>query len=73
MEPMAEKMLAEDPALALEFENKLESDDQFRNDSKKRLLWFYRRTPFYDDRAGLYPIAREMDPRKYAGVPALPP
>ena len=62
MEPMAEKMLAEDPALAREFEEKLKSDDQFRNNPKARLQWFYQRTPFYDDRAGLYPVAREIRP-----------
>ena len=60
MEPMAEKMLGEDPALAEEFELKLKSDDQFRNNPKERLQWFYQRTPFYDDRAGLYPVAREI-------------
>ena len=60
MEPMAEKMLGEDPALAREFGDKLESDDRFRNNSKARLQWFYQRTPFYDDRAGLYPVAREV-------------
>lgn len=60
MEPMAEKMLAEDPKLAREFEDKLKSDDQFRNNPQERLQWFYQRTPFYDDRAGLYPVAREI-------------
>jgi murein tripeptide amidase MpaA len=60
MEPMAEKMLGEDPALAREFEDKLKSDDHFRNNPKARLQWFYQRTPFYDDRAGLYPVAREI-------------
>jgi len=60
MEPMAEKMLGEDPALAREFEEKLKSDDRFRNNPKERLQWFYQRTPFYDDRAGLYPVAREI-------------
>jgi hypothetical protein len=61
MEPMAEKMLAEDPKLAQEFENKLKSDDKFRNDPKERLQWFYQRTPFYDDRARLYPVGRELN------------
>jgi hypothetical protein len=57
-------MLAEDPALAREFEGKLQSDDQFRNNPKARLQWFYQRTPFYDDRAGLYPVAREINPNE---------
>ena len=59
MEPMAERMLAEDPKLAEEFRAKLESDAAFRGDARARLWWFYQRTPFYDDRARLYPVARE--------------
>ena len=59
MEPTAERMLAEDPKLAEEFQKKLETDDAFRADPRARLQWFYKRTPFYDERAMLYPIARE--------------
>jgi hypothetical protein len=59
MEPMAEAMLAEDPKLAEEFRAKLESDATFRGDSRARLQWFYERTPWYDERARLYPIGRE--------------
>jgi hypothetical protein len=59
MEPMAERMLAEDPKLAEEFREKLESDPDFRGDARERLQWFYRRTPWYDERALLYPVARE--------------
>jgi hypothetical protein len=59
MEPMAERMLAGDPALAAEFQKKLQSDPAFRGDAAARLQWFYQRTPFYDERAMLYPVARE--------------
>ncbi|HEX7833414.1 MAG TPA: carboxypeptidase, partial [Thermoanaerobaculia bacterium] len=59
MEPMAAKMLAEDPALAAEFQKKLEDDATFRGNAQARLQWFYKKTPFYDERAMLYPIARE--------------
>ena len=59
MEPMAERMLAEDPKRAEEFREKVESDADFRADPRARLRWFYQRTPFYDERARLYPIARE--------------
>jgi murein tripeptide amidase MpaA len=59
MEPMAESMLAEDPKLADEFRAKLESDAAFRGDARARLWWFYQRTPFYDERARLYPVGRE--------------
>jgi hypothetical protein len=57
MEPMAERMLAEDPKLAEEFRQKVESDPEFRG--RARLQWLYQRTPFYDERARLYPIGRE--------------
>jgi hypothetical protein len=60
MEPMAARMLAEDPKLAEEFRQKLQSDEVFRTNARERLHWFYQRTPFYDDRYLLYPIAREM-------------
>ena len=59
MEPMAERMMAEDPKLAEEFRAKLESDAAFRGNANARLWWFYQRTPFYDERARLYPIGRE--------------
>ena len=59
MDPMASRMLEEDPDLAKEFRALLASDPKFAADPAERLQWFYRRTPFYDDRAGLYPIARE--------------
>jgi Zinc carboxypeptidase len=59
MEPMAERMLAEDPKLAAEFHQKVESDPEFRGNAQARLQWLYERTPFYDLRARLYPIGRE--------------
>jgi hypothetical protein len=59
MEPMAERMLAEDPKLAEEFHRKVETDAEFRGNAQARLQWLYERTPFYDERARLYPIGRE--------------
>lgn len=59
MEPMAERMMAEDPKLAEEFREKLAADAEFRANSRARLQWFYRKTPFYDARARLYPVGRE--------------
>ena len=57
--PLADRMLAADPALKAAFEAKLASDPKFAADPDARLGWFYERTPFYDDRYLLYPIARE--------------
>jgi Zinc carboxypeptidase len=59
MEPMAERMLAEDPKLAEEFQHKIETDSAFRGDPNARLQWLFEKTPFYDERAMLYPVGRE--------------
>ena len=57
--PLAEQMLAADPALRAEFEARLAADPAFAADGDARLAWFYERTPFYDQHYRLYPIARE--------------
>jgi Zinc carboxypeptidase len=59
MEPMAERMLAEDPKLAKEFRDKVEADAEFRGNPRARLQWLYERTQWYDERARLYPVGRE--------------
>lgn len=59
MEPMAQRMLAEDPKLAEEFRRKVETDEVFRGSPNARLQWLYERTPFHDERAQLYPVGRE--------------
>jgi murein tripeptide amidase MpaA len=57
--PLAERMLAADPALRAEFEAKLAAEPAFAADGDARLQWFYARTPFHDDRFRLYPVGRE--------------
>ena len=57
--PLAERMMAADPALKAEFEAKLAAEPEFAASPGARLQWFYERTPFYDDRFRLYPVARE--------------
>jgi len=59
MEPMAEAMLAEDAALKAQYEAALAADPRLAADPKARLQWLYARTPFFDERAGLYPVFRE--------------
>ncbi len=60
MEPMAERMLAEDPELRAAFEKRLREDAAFAKDARARLQWFYEKTPFFDERAFLYPVGREL-------------
>jgi hypothetical protein len=60
MEPMASRMLAEDPRLAQAFLDTLAvAGREFTGNPRARLQWFYRRTPFFDERWRLYPVARE--------------
>jgi hypothetical protein len=58
--PMAERMLAENPALKGEFEARLASEPEFAASPLRRLQFFYERSPFYDDRYLIYPVGREM-------------
>ena len=58
LEQLARKMLAERPALAREFQDKLASDPKLAADPQARLDFFYRRSPFWDREVGLYPVAR---------------
>jgi hypothetical protein len=58
--PLAERMLASNPALKAEFERKLAADPKFAGDPDARLAWFYERTPYYDERYLLYPLGREL-------------
>jgi hypothetical protein len=60
--PLADRMLAENPALKKEFEAKLAADRKFAADPDARLGWFYERTPYYDERFLLYPVGRELKP-----------
>ncbi len=57
--PLAERMLAADPALRKAFDSKLRADPKFARDPDARLGWFYERTPYYDQRFLLYPVGRE--------------
>ncbi len=61
MEPLARKMLAEDPALKAEFENKMKSDSVFASNPWTMLNWFYSHTPYWDNRFNCYPVGRVFD------------
>lgn len=60
--PMAEAMLARDPALRTAFDARLAADPAFAADGAARLAWFIERSPYRDDRYLLYPIGRELRP-----------
>ena len=60
IEPLAELMLQDDLELTLAFREHLAEDPEFARDPAARLDWFYRRSPWYDARHALYPVAREV-------------
>ena len=61
MEPIARRMLAEDPELKREFEEKLRTDEEFAKDPRARLYFFYRRSPYWDEKLNVYPVVRLLD------------
>lgn len=57
--PWIEQQLATDPALANEFAKAQRDDESLKTDGKKRLDWFYQRSPFYDQSYLKYPVLVE--------------
>ncbi|HEX2162393.1 MAG TPA: M14 family metallopeptidase [Thermoanaerobaculia bacterium] len=60
LEPLVRRLLAEDPALAAEWEAALQ-DEAFAADPNARWLWWYRRTPYWDDTVGRLPVFRALE------------
>jgi len=72
LDPLAEEMLAKDPKLKTEWEEKL-TDPQFANDTRARHRFFFRRTPWSDDTVGLVPVFRLDAPLSVSAPPAAAP
>jgi hypothetical protein len=56
LEDLARAMIA-DPEVAVAWQKALE-DETFAADRSARYLWWYRRTPFWDEQVGLLPAFR---------------
>lgn len=69
LEPIAAKMLKDDPKLAAEWEAKLK-DPKFAADARARHRFFYVRTPYWDESVGLLPVFRLEKPLGGVGSPA---
>ncbi len=61
---MADEMLA-DEDVRVAWETAL-ADEAFAADARARYLWWYRRTPYWDEEVGLLPVFRVME------LPTLP-
>jgi hypothetical protein len=58
LEHYIHQMLEQDEALRQEYEQKKESDPEWADSPQQIRRWFYRRTPFWDTRIGVYPVGR---------------
>ncbi|MGA3185713.1 MAG: M14 family metallopeptidase [Bryobacteraceae bacterium] len=57
-EPIARRMMADQPELRKQFEQKLASDQQFAADSRARLQWWFEQSKYQPEDSGRYPIVR---------------
>ena len=58
MEPLARRMLDSIPGLRETYEAKKLADPEFARNSWAQLNWFYRQTPWWDEKYMVYPIGR---------------
>jgi Zinc carboxypeptidase len=57
-EPIARRMMADQPELRKQFEQKLASDQQFAADPRARLQWWFEQSKYEPEDSGRYPIVR---------------
>jgi murein tripeptide amidase MpaA len=57
-EPVARRMMTDQPALRKQFEQKLASDPQFAADARARLRWWFEQSKYQPEDSGRYPIVR---------------
>jgi len=57
-EPIARRMMADNPELRKQFEAKLAADPQFAADQRARLQWWFQQSKYEAGDAGRYPILR---------------
>jgi len=58
MEERARMMLASDEQLRREFEDKIKSDSNYVDDQKIILDWFYKKSPYWDQKMNKYPVGK---------------
>ncbi|MFO7652550.1 MAG: M14 family metallopeptidase [Candidatus Krumholzibacteriia bacterium] len=64
--------LLEDADLARRFHERRAADPEFAADPRAIREWFYRQTPYADQRAGLYPVGLVDDPEVVRALAAAP-
>ena len=56
IENMIREMVAENPDLLNELDDKMMLDKEFAEDPWAIRYWFYEKTPYYDQQVGVYPV-----------------
>ena len=65
LETLAREMLAQDPSLDDEFQDRLTNDPEFSASPAERLRFFYKRSPYWDPQMNLYPVGRITSPHDW--------
>jgi hypothetical protein len=68
VEPLAAKMIAENPSLKTEFMKKKAADTVFAKNPDAILNWFYSKTPYWDNRKDIYPVGKIFDRKSLEGL-----
>jgi hypothetical protein len=71
LERLARSLLDADPKLKAEFELKVAGDTEFAASPSERLNWFLQRSPWWDQRIGLYPVGK-VDSMRGLPLPKAP-
>lgn len=58
LEPLAQKMLAQDAQLKADFEAALAADPAMAKNPRARLMWLYMRSPYYEKDKDYYPVLK---------------
>jgi len=61
IENLARQMLEQDESLRKEFEEKKAAEPEWAKNPRQIRQWFYKRTPYWDSRLGIYPVGRIFD------------
>jgi hypothetical protein len=69
IEKMIPQMLEDDPELAEELAERKAADPEFAADPGAIRHWFYSRTPYFDQRVGVYPVGSLDSPAALDSLP----
>jgi hypothetical protein len=62
LEVQARQLLVNSPQLKQTFAEKLAADAEFAASPKAIRDWFYRNSPYWDQKINIYPVGRIEDP-----------